>query len=222
MNNQTSETPVTDSNPYHVIGDDLRKFITDCVKLKLKAQVKEMSTVDLLVDSYNAGVLNPSHFKAGDMKTTDPLYQDSEFYQIKMCVVGALSAYEQTLLSPKSVKGLGWSKSKRSDRTKAGHKVGYQMRDLQVSFENRIKKAAIAEAERARDANEELTDEQVNLLFEKPSEQTTINVLVATYKRLKANHTDKSPYDLKVNLERIDAILADMLKVPDTESVSKT
>ena len=111
---------VAESNPYHIIDDDLRKSITDCVKSKSTADKKELGTIDLLI----ASDIEPDHFYCPTgMKVADPFYEDTEFFQIKSCVIEALPAMDQALILPASVRGLGWTAAKKERRTSVQQRV---------------------------------------------------------------------------------------------------
>jgi len=208
--------------PYHRLKDDLRKSITDCVKAKTTAAKKELGTIDLLI----ASKITPEHFYCPKgMKVTNEFYEDTEYFQIKTCVIAAMSAAEKDLIAPQSVRGLGWTAKRKSDRTTAQQKIGSNMKDLRVSYETRIKKDTLAEIKARAEKNgmDSLTPEEVELISDSPIEQTTIDALRAMAKRFKksakeAKSANKAlPYKVAINLNRIDAIEKDMLLVADTK-----
>ena len=208
---------VAEHNPYHVLDDDLKKSITDCVKSKSTAEKKELGTVDLLI----TGKIEPQHFYCPKgMKVADEFYEDTEYFQIKTCVIGALPLIDQALILPASVRGLGWTKAKKERRTSAQHRVGTGIRDLRKALETRIKKdakaAALAKAEKTGMAA--LSEEEAELITDKPIEQTTIDAVRAIVTRLKKSAKSGSQlYKVKTNIKRCEAIEKDMLLVDGTK-----
>jgi len=208
---------VTESNPYHVIDDDLKKSITDCIKAKTAAEKKELGTIDSLI----ASKIEPQHFYCPKgMKVADEFYEDTEYFQIKTCVTEALPLIDQALIMPASVRGLGWTAAKKQRRTAAIQRVGTGIRDLRVSFETRLKKdakaAALAKAEKKGMAA--LSEEEAELITDKPIEQTTIDAVRAIVTRLKKSAKSGSQrYKVKTNINRCEAIEKDMLLVDGTK-----
>jgi len=208
---------ITESNPFHIIDDDLRKSIIACVKAKTAADKKVLGTIDLLI----ASKIEPAHFYCPTgMKVADPFYEDTEFFQIKSCVIEALPATDQDLLLPASVRGLGWTTAKKERRTTAGRRVGSNMKDLRISYETRIRKdtkAAILEKAENK-GMAALSEDEVELITDKPIEQTTIDAVRAIVKRLKASAKSGSQlYKVKTNINRCEAIEKDMLLVDGTK-----
>ena len=208
---------ITESNPFHIIDDDLRKSIIACVKAKTAADKKVLGTIDLLI----ASKIEPAHFYCPTgMKVADPFYEDTEFFQIKSCVIEALPATDQDLLLPASVRGLGWTTAKKERRTTAGRRVGSNMKDLRISYETRIRKdtkAAILEKAENK-GMAALSEDEVELITDKPLEQTTIDAVRAIVKRLKASAKSGSQlYKVKTNINRCEAIEKDMLLVDGTK-----
>jgi hypothetical protein len=208
---------VAEHNPYHVIDDDLRKSITDCIKAKTAADKKELGTIDSLI----ASKIEPQHFYCPKgMKAADEFYEDTEFFQIKSCVIEAMPAIDQALIMPASVRGLGWTAAKKERRTAALMLVGSKMKDLRISYETRLKKdakaAALAKAEKKGMAA--LSEEEAELITDKPIEQTTIDAVRAIVTRLKKSAKSGSqPYKVKTNINRCEAIEKDMLLVEGTK-----
>ena len=208
---------VAEANPYHIIDEVLRKSITDCVKARSAADKKELGTIDSLI----ASKIEPQHFYCPKgMKVADEFYEDTEYFQIKSCVIGALPLIDQALILPASVRGLGWTKAKKERRTSAQHSVGTGIRDLRKALETRIKKdaktAALAKAEKK--GMTALSEEEAELITDKPIEQTTIDAVRAIVTRLKKSAKSGSQrYKVKTNINRCEAIEKDMLLVDGTK-----
>ena len=204
-----------ESCPYHRISDTLAQSITVYAAAKTLKEKKEAKTMDLLMVAYNNGHLVPEDLKANGLKASSPFYTDSPFYMTKQAIIASKTKAEQALLAPETLAGLQWTTRAKAQRTALMRRVSADQGDLRISFQTHIRKSKKAAAEKARDTKGvKLTKEQRDILREVPSEQTTVDAMIATISRMKKNHdAKKSVWNLAVNVERAEAILTDMLKV---------